>query len=811
MEKNVQNISTGNEIQILFKDIENNKEERILQAIGNIFISGSLYIGIILSLISMFNIESVSYVAIVSGLVFIFIINYFLDNLKIFSRFLTILILVSIGLLVFRGEYVKNGLFLTMNQIRNVVGMHTGFVMNQYDISISSETYQIAIIYFWSFLSLIIAFICALTVKNNSSLLLWVVVLPLFIVEVFTGIMPNFIYNLILFFAVVLLANYSFIGVSENNKMLGKSKNSMILYVAFMIFLLFLVFSLVLIVVKPVSNYSKNSIVVNIKNNVEDKVQDFRYEKNKTNTFTQGNFRKLGKLELLNSKALEVTMDKPTSLYLKGYIGSEYTKEGWTDLDSSIYYNSYELFYWLHKYQFNSLNQLSSISDLMKDSKDKNEKIDISVNNINANSKYLYVPYELDTELDNSKDIKIFNDSKLMSTSFKGKRKYKYKSNTNLVKKYPLLASNLYGMKDEPKIKEYLKNESHYNEFVYENYTRIPKAIESLFENQLGKVPKTEDGHIPYEKAIEVIKKYLNQNIKYTVDPEPVPKDRDFLKYFLEESKEGYATHYATTATTMFRYFGIPSRYVEGYLITPKDVKDISEYKPININGTNAHAWTEIYIDEIGWIPIEVTPPYYNVMESVDTSQYPGGGSLEKDKNNNSPSDSTQGKQQIIDDEQKPHTKSKEDDKRTLTTLEKLGIGISLLLLITILIYIIYVVKNRRKLKEMEESFEDSNYKLAIPRLFAYSMFLMHYDGLSKKGGSTYGYIEDIEEKYSKKYVKIFKKAISINQEAIFSSHEISEEQYEYMTRFKNQILYDLIESKNIFQRMKMKFWDFIY
>ena len=811
MEKNVQNISTGNEIQILFKDTENNKEERILQAIGNIFISGSLYIGIILSLISMFNIESVSYVAIVSGLVFIFIINYFLDNLKIFSRFLAILILVSIGLLVFRGEYVKNGLFLTMNQIRNVVGMHTGFVMNQYDISISSETYQIAITYFWSFLSLIIAFVCALTVKNNSSLLLWVVVLPLFIVEVFTGIMPNFIYNLILFFAAILLANYSFIGVSENNKVLGKSKNSMILYVAFMIFLLFLVFSLMLIAVKPASNYSKNSIVANIKNNVEDKVQDFRYEKNKTNTFTQGNFRKLGKLELLNSKALEVTMDKPTSLYLKGYTGSEYTKEGWTDLDSSIYYNSYELFYWLHKYQFNSLNQLSSISDLMKDSKHKNEKIDISVNNINANSKYLYVPYELDTELDNSKDIKIFNDSKLMPTSFKGKRKYKYKSNTNLVKKYPLLASNLYGMKDEPKIKEYLKNESHYNEFVYKNYTRIPKDIESLFENQLGKVPKTEDGHIPYEKAIEIIKKYLNQNIKYAVDPEPVPKERDFLKYFLEESKEGYATHYATAATTMFRYFGIPSRYVEGYLITPKDVKNISEYKPININGTNAHAWTEIYIDEIGWIPIEVTPPYYNVMESVDTSQYPGGGSLEKNKNNNSPSDSTQGKQQIIDDEQKPHTKSKEDDKRTLTTLEKLGIGISLLLLITILIYIIYVVKNRRKLKEMEESFEDSNYKLAISRLFAYSMFLMHYDGLPKKGGSTYDYIEDIEENYSKKYVKIFKKAISINQEAIFSNHEISEEQYEYMKRFKNQILYDLIESKNIFQRIKMKFWDFIY
>lgn len=811
MNNNVQQISEKNRIQISFKEKEDNRKEKTLYIIGNIFVSGLLYLAVVLSLISMFNIQYISVIAVVSGFILIFVMNYFSDNLKILLILSIILTLFLIGLLVFQKEYIKNGLFLTVNQIINVVGTHTGFFISQYEITVVPELYQISTTYFGSLFCLIIAFVCFITVKNKSNLLLWVFILPIFILEVFIEITPGFFHNMILFFAGILLANYSFINDVNENKLFGKSKNSMILSIAFMAFLLFIVFSLILTTAKPASSYSKNSIAVDIKSALENKIEDFRYEKGKTNTFTQGNFRRLGKLELLDSEALEVVMDKPTSLYLRGYVGSDYTKEGWTDLDSSVYYDSYGLFYWLHQSKFNGLNQLSLVNDLKKDSIDKDEKINITVNNINANSKQLYIPYELDTELDHIENIRTFDDSKLMSTSFYGERLYKYKSNTNLVKKYPELASDLYDMKDDPKIKEYFKNESHYNEFVYENYTKISKDIKSLIENQLGKAPKTEDTHIPYEKAIEIVKSYLSENIKYTVEPKSVPKGKDFLKHFLENSREGYATHYATAATAMFRYLEIPSRYVEGYLITPKDVENVSESETINIKGTNAHAWTEIYIDELGWLPIEVTPPYYDVMEKTETSKYPSGGNLESDKDSNPSSSSPQGKQEIIDDEQKPHNKPKEKTKRRLTTLEKVIIITVSMLLMAILAYIIYVIKKRRELQRIKKGFEDSDYKVAVPRIFAYSMFLLHYDGLPIKGGSTYGYIEDLEKKYSKEYAKIFVDATKINQEAVFSNHEISEKKYDYMRRFMNQILYDLVESKNIFRRIKMKFWDFIY
>ena len=68
----------------------------------------------------------------------------------------------------------------------------------------------------------------------------------------------------------------------------------------------------------------------------------------------------------------------------------------------------------------------------------------------------------------------------------------------------------------------------------------------------------------------------------------------------------------------MFRYYGIPARYVEGYLLTPKDVEKKTSGKAIAIPQKNAHSWTEIYIDGYGWVPVEVCSPYYGLMPEAD-------------------------------------------------------------------------------------------------------------------------------------------------------------------------------------------------
>ena len=35
------------------------------------------------------------------------------------------------------------------------------------------------------------------------------------------------------------------------------------------------------------------------------------------------------------------------------------------------------------------------------------------------------------------------------------------------------------------------------------------------------------------------------------------------------------------------------------------------------VDGSRAHAWVEYYQDGLGWLPLEVTPPYFSAMEKA--------------------------------------------------------------------------------------------------------------------------------------------------------------------------------------------------
>ena len=66
--------------------------------------------------------------------------------------------------------------------------------------------------------------------------------------------------------------------------------------------------------------------------------------------------------------------------------------------------------------------------------------------------------------------------------------------------------------------------------------------------------------------------------------------------------------------------YGIPARYVTGYVVQPEDfTKKNSTTFTCNVKDTSAHAWTEIYIGNGIWVPVEVTPPS-SVNENTNVS-----------------------------------------------------------------------------------------------------------------------------------------------------------------------------------------------
>lgn len=107
-------------------------------------------------------------------------------------------------------------------------------------------------------------------------------------------------------------------------------------------------------------------------------------------------------------------------------------------------------------------------------------------------------------------------------------------------------------------------------------------------------------------KALK-LREWVADNIRYRLDVPPPEPNEDFALHVLK-TKEGYCTYTGTLLTALCRIANIPARYVEGFVVRADASADRTVFTTRSINGNSAHAWTEIFLDEIGWLPIDGTP-----------------------------------------------------------------------------------------------------------------------------------------------------------------------------------------------------------
>ena len=89
----------------------------------------------------------------------------------------------------------------------------------------------------------------------------------------------------------------------------------------------------------------------------------------------------------------------------------------------------------------------------------------------------------------------------------------------------------------------------------------------------------------------------------------------------LKESKEGNAVAYATAAVMAYRTAGYPARYVEGYHLSAAEAEILvnENKKDVTLTTQNAHAWAEVYVTGVGWLPVEVVPGLYTETYTNET------------------------------------------------------------------------------------------------------------------------------------------------------------------------------------------------
>ena len=538
-----------------------------------------------------------------------------------------------------------------------------------------------------------------------------------------------------------------------------------------------IVFSMLVISILcvPIS-YETNTdkMLENLNQNINHKTDDLRYlEKNKI--------------------ALKVKMSKPQSYYLKGLVAGDFSQNGWNETDKKKMYKYADLFFWLHKENFYGQTQLFNAKS------EGNSEIDINkmtINVLGASSKYIYSPYEYVSDNDELTDKDEIGDEKLLSKGLYGTRKYELDVSDNIVTNYSDIVENLKNNGDKPT--KYLKNENYYNEFVYKTYLDLTVKQKEILGTYLK---KDNDNHDSYSYAKSEILNYLNKNIKYSKKFQGINDYGNFLNEFMEVSKSGNDKDYATATVLMFRYFGIPARYVEGYLITQDDVKDADDNSTINIPKNNFHCWAEYYQDGVGWIPFETIKSYMDLMGTNDS--FTSG--LENETNDN-----RQISQEIDRDNyngEEPEKEKKDDNDKNESELNYLIWIICSLLAIAIIAAAVYEVRLYFIRKNIKQDNNNANANKAIMNLFSYLMnayFIIDKTNRFKNLEKYEEFLKAYESECEAGYLEM----MTLYQKARYSNKTCTKEQVNQMKYYCENVRKDIFLKLSKWQKFK---WKFVY
>jgi len=220
---------------------------------------------------------------------------------------------------------VSNGFSAIANDVlrsvnKNMAMANLMFVVNE--DSLAADEYIASII-----LSLLVTFVFAIFIRFHLNV--WVVLLQFLLCA------SGFMYKCIPSVWTLVLAGVTMVGILLAGNIKGRITKDM--YAGMLVFAgvlagaACLIFILLTYIPIPVVDDIKDSIVYNGGNLVYGK-----------NDYPEGSFKRFHTVETNGSKKLHIEMSEPAVMYLRGYVGSKYTEDGWTENDKDIYGGDYE-------------------------------------------------------------------------------------------------------------------------------------------------------------------------------------------------------------------------------------------------------------------------------------------------------------------------------------------------------------------------------------------------------------------------------------------------------------------------------------
>ena len=107
----------------------------------------------------------------------------------------------------------------------------------------------------------------------------------------------------------------------------------------------------------------------------------------------------------------------------------------------------------------------------------------------------------------------------------------------------------------------------------------------------------------PSRASLSKLRNHLRSHYQYSLNLN-MPEEADPLDSFLFNTRTGYCTHFATATVMLTRAMGIPSRIAFGW----SGGRYFEGPNLFVFRAREAHAWTEIYLADHGWVILETTP-----------------------------------------------------------------------------------------------------------------------------------------------------------------------------------------------------------
>lgn len=391
--------------------------------------------------------------------------------------------------------------------------------------------------------------------------------------------------------------------------------------------------------------------------------------------------------------------DISSRLYIRSFTAGKYKDNQWSTLPASDYKEIEPLFThnqgewydqgaWLMEVMGHSEDLSSALYAYDPRAVDfKNFRRVFRVTSVYIQTPYYFIPYDLDIS---------FNGF-VFDWAPQGTGPKAYNSYIMDMPSGAMITFLRTNHSSDPYLLTYENGESAYRRFVYSHYLDIPEALRSRIRTLLP---------VPHARTYEekrawyhTVSQFLQNNYRYTTHPGRTAAGEDFISDFLFNKKEGYCTAFASAGVMLLRAGGVPARYVTGLTVSTDEVNnaDIANgFHTLDINDHHAHAWAEVYVDDIGWRPAELTPGYDG---AADPFPAPADEKQSPDQPDKQSPDNQSGQQ---NEQQQPQNAAPEEPIHPLPSPSVLSSFLMPLLMIVVLLTLaagalFFIIRQRRE------------------------------------------------------------------------------------------------------------------